>query len=154
MDCDGAIHRVYHYLDGELTVWIRKADAAGWHFPTSGRKAGETILEVAKRELWDSARIVPPRLDLLGAIRQGRLRDHLSIARLLKDGSLIEHERVQHLTTRAVKVVTDVDLPVNLDGEIATTSPVLVEVVRNAIDVVVPDHVTHVRQDAGSRAAR
>ncbi|MDQ2912198.1 MAG: hypothetical protein M3T56_02975, partial [Chloroflexota bacterium] len=24
---------------------------------------------VAKRELWDSARIVPPRLDLLGAIR-------------------------------------------------------------------------------------
>ena len=90
----------------------------------------------------------------LYAIRQGRLRDHLSIARLLKDGSLIEHERVQHLTTRAVKVVTDVDLPVNLDGEIATTSPVLVEVVRNAIDVVVPDHVTHVRQDAGSRAAR
>lgn len=54
---------------GELTVWIRKPDSAGWHFPTSGRKAGETILEVAKRELWDSARIVPPRLDLLGAIR-------------------------------------------------------------------------------------
>jgi diacylglycerol kinase (ATP) len=91
----------------------------------------------------------------LYAIRQGRLRDHLSIARLLKDGSLIEHERVQHLTTRAVRIVTDVDLPVNLDGEIATTSPVLVEVARNAIDVVVPDHVTHVRQDgAGSRAAR
>src|SRR5690349_6864555 len=54
---------------GELTVWIRKPDAAGWHFPTSARKAGETILEVAKRELWESARIVPPRLDLLGAIR-------------------------------------------------------------------------------------
>lgn len=54
---------------GELTVWIRKTDAAGWHFPTSGRKSGETILEVAKRELWESARIVPPRLDLLGAMR-------------------------------------------------------------------------------------
>src|SRR5438552_388578 len=54
---------------GDLTVWIRKADAAGWHFPTSGRKSGETILEVAKRELWESARIVPPRLDLLGAMR-------------------------------------------------------------------------------------
>lgn len=25
MDCDGAIHRVYHYLDGELTVWKRRA---------------------------------------------------------------------------------------------------------------------------------
>ena len=23
MDCDKAIHRVYHYLDGELTVWRR-----------------------------------------------------------------------------------------------------------------------------------
>jgi 8-oxo-dGTP pyrophosphatase MutT (NUDIX family) len=54
---------------GDLTVWIRKPDAAGWHFPTSGRKSGETILEVAKRELWESARIVPPRLDLLGAMR-------------------------------------------------------------------------------------
>jgi mycothiol system anti-sigma-R factor len=25
MDCDDAIHRVYHYLDGELTVWKRRA---------------------------------------------------------------------------------------------------------------------------------
>ncbi len=25
MDCDGAIHRVYHYLDGELTMWKRRA---------------------------------------------------------------------------------------------------------------------------------
>jgi mycothiol system anti-sigma-R factor len=25
VDCDGAIHRVYEYLDGELTVWRRRA---------------------------------------------------------------------------------------------------------------------------------
>lgn len=25
MDCDGATHRVYHYLDGEMTVWKRRA---------------------------------------------------------------------------------------------------------------------------------
>ena len=25
MDCDGAVGRVYHYLDGELTVWKRQA---------------------------------------------------------------------------------------------------------------------------------
>jgi len=25
MDCDRAIHRIYHYLDGELTVWRRVA---------------------------------------------------------------------------------------------------------------------------------
>jgi len=27
MDCDKAIHRIYHYLDGELTVWRRRAIA-------------------------------------------------------------------------------------------------------------------------------
>ena len=53
---------------GDLTVWVRK-DEAGWQFPTSTRRSGETILEVAKRELWDSVRIVASRLDLLGAIR-------------------------------------------------------------------------------------
>ena len=26
MDCDKAIHRVYEYLDGELTVWKRRGD--------------------------------------------------------------------------------------------------------------------------------
>ena len=54
---------------GDLTVWVRSPDAGGWHFPTSQRRSGETILEVARRELWDSARIVASRLDLLGAIR-------------------------------------------------------------------------------------
>src|SRR6188474_2977892 len=41
---------------GDLTVWIRTPDAGGWHFPTSARRSGETILEVARRELWDAAR--------------------------------------------------------------------------------------------------
>ena len=27
MDCDGAMHRIYEYLDGELTVWKRRAIA-------------------------------------------------------------------------------------------------------------------------------
>jgi mycothiol system anti-sigma-R factor len=27
VDCDGAIHRVYEYLDGELTMWKRRAIA-------------------------------------------------------------------------------------------------------------------------------
>jgi mycothiol system anti-sigma-R factor len=27
MDCEQAIHRVYEYLDGELTVWRRRAIA-------------------------------------------------------------------------------------------------------------------------------
>jgi len=54
---------------GDLTVWVRKEPASGWQLPTSTRRSGETILEVAKRELWDSARIVASKLDLLGAVR-------------------------------------------------------------------------------------
>ncbi len=44
MDCDGAIHRVYHYLDGELTVWKRRAIKAHLHLGEvlrTGRKVDE-----------------------------------------------------------------------------------------------------------------
>lgn len=55
---------------GDLTVWVRRPDRGGWEFPSSPRKSGETIIEVAKRELWESTRLIPSRLDLLGAIRR------------------------------------------------------------------------------------
>ncbi|MEV7432024.1 lipid kinase [Nocardioides sp. NPDC092400] len=72
------------------------------------------------------------------AIERGRLRDHVSIARFLKDGSFVEHERVHHLTTRRVRLRTDPVLGVNLDGEVVATTPALFEVERNAVHVVVP----------------
>jgi YegS/Rv2252/BmrU family lipid kinase len=72
------------------------------------------------------------------AIVRGRLRDHVSIARLLKDGSFVHHDRVHHLTTRRVRLVTDPEQPVNLDGEIAAATPCTVEIQRNAVHVVVP----------------
>jgi YegS/Rv2252/BmrU family lipid kinase len=74
------------------------------------------------------------------AIEKGRLRDHVSVARLLRSGHLIEHERVHHLTTRTLRVVTDEPLDVNLDGELAATTPATFEVDRNALHVVVPQH--------------
>lgn len=74
------------------------------------------------------------------AIEKGRLRDHVSVARLLRSGHLVEHERVHHLTTRSVRVVTDEPLDVNLDGELAAMTPATVEVDRNALHVVVPRH--------------
>lgn len=80
------------------------------------------------------------------AIRRGHLGDHLSVARLLRSGSLVRHRNVQHLTTRSMLVTTDEELPVNLDGELVTSTPVLFEVERDVIDVVVPEHVTHVRR--------
>ena len=82
------------------------------------------------------------------AIGAGRLRDHLSLTRLLRDGSVVEHHRVQHLVTRSMVLTTDEPLEVNLDGEIATRTPVRFGVRRNAVEVVVPAHVTHLRHDA------
>ncbi|MEE2524588.1 lipid kinase [Pseudarthrobacter sp. J75] len=76
------------------------------------------------------------------AILAGPLREHVNIARLLKDGSFIEHDRVYHLTSRSVRLVTDEPLPVNLDGEIATTTPVDFTIQRNALHVVVPQSST------------
>jgi ADP-ribose pyrophosphatase YjhB (NUDIX family) len=55
---------------GDLAIWIRKAGTGGWQLPASTRRSGETILEVAKRELWSSTRVVTGRLDLLGAVRR------------------------------------------------------------------------------------
>lgn len=85
------------------------------------------------------------------AIVQGRLHEHVSIARLLKDGRFVEHDRVHHLTTRAVRLVTDPALPLNLDGEVATRTPALFEIERNAVHVVVPKGATSASLD-GPRA--
>ena len=72
------------------------------------------------------------------AIERGRMRDHVSIARFLKDGRFVEHEKVTHVTTRRVVVETDEPLPVNLDGEVSATTPLPFAVERNALRVVIP----------------
>ncbi|RLV47774.1 lipid kinase [Nocardioides mangrovicus] len=89
-------------------------------------------------------------LDVYAVVR-GRLRDHLRIVGGLKDGRLVEHEQVAHVTTRRVRVVTDPPLPVNLDGEVAALTPAEFAVERNAVHVVVPLATDTVRLD-GERA--
>ena len=81
------------------------------------------------------------------AIERGRLIDHVSIARLLKDGTFIEHDRVHHVTTRAVRVSTGTPMPVNLDGEIAASTPTSFTLDRNALHVAVPAHSRAARLD-------
>ncbi|KAJ1684523.1 hypothetical protein LUZ63_020278 [Rhynchospora breviuscula] len=72
------------------------------------------------------------------AIDRGRWWDHVSIARLFRDGRFVEHDRVVHVRTRSVRVTTDEPMPVNLDGEIAGHTPAAFTVERNAVRVVVP----------------
>ncbi|GAA1929616.1 hypothetical protein GCM10009797_24230 [Nocardioides hwasunensis] len=76
------------------------------------------------------------------------MRDHVSVARLLRSGHLIEHERVHHVTGRRIRVVTDEPMEVNLDGEIAASTPATFEVDRNALQVVVPARSRAAQMDA------
>lgn len=81
------------------------------------------------------------------AVVRGRLRDHVSVARLLRTGHLIEHELVHHVTARRLRLVTDHRMPVNLDGEVVTATPVEFTLERNAVHVVVPAHSTAAQWD-------
>ena len=66
---------------------------------------------------------------------------------MLKNGSFVERDGVYHLTCQRVRLVTEPPMPVNLDGEIATTTPADFTIDRNAVHVVVPHGSTAARFD-------
>jgi diacylglycerol kinase (ATP) len=74
----------------------------------------------------------------VSVIVRGSLRDHATWARQLRDGRVVEHDRVLHLTSRRVRLTTDAPRPLNLDGELALSTPVELSVDRNALHVVIP----------------
>ncbi|MDQ4007822.1 MAG: lipid kinase [Actinomycetota bacterium] len=80
------------------------------------------------------------------AIRQGRLRDHVSIARAFKTGTFVEHANVTHLTTRRLRMRTDPQQHVNVDGEVVAVTPQEFSIARNALDVLVPQDSSAARQ--------
>jgi YegS/Rv2252/BmrU family lipid kinase len=85
------------------------------------------------------------------AIRRGRLRDHVSIARLFRDGSFVEHDNVVHLRTRRLRMRTQPEQHVNVDGEVVATAPPEpareFTVARNALNVLVPGGSTAAGKD-------
>ena len=76
----------------------------------------------------------------VAVIRRGRLREHVSIALLLRTGRFVEHDRVEHVRTRRVRLVTEPGLRLNLDGELVGRTPTDLRVERNAVHVLVPEH--------------
>jgi diacylglycerol kinase (ATP) len=88
------------------------------------------------------------------AILAAPLREHMKIARLLKDGSFIGHDRVYHLTSRRVRLVTEPPLSVNLDGEITTITPTDFNVQRNAVHIMVPQSSNSASFDGPGAAGR
>jgi len=93
-----------------------------------------------------SASIDDNRLDTY-AIVKGRLRDHVNIARLLRDGSFIEHDDVLHLTTQRTVLHAEPAQPINIDGEVVARTPQEFAVDRNALRVLVPQDSIAARYD-------
>lgn len=77
MDCDHAMYRVYEYLDGELTVWRRRAIARhldecppcakGFHFEAELRqivvsKCSEKVPHDLRTRIAAALGIDPPRV--------------------------------------------------------------------------------------------
>lgn len=81
------------------------------------------------------------------AIKLGRRRDLVGIARYLKSGDFVRHESVDYFRTGRVVLETDPDLPVNVDGELIAHTPEEFSVASNALHVIVPETSTAARYD-------
>src|SRR5215212_808532 len=72
------------------------------------------------------------------AIDLGRRRDLIGAVRYLRSGDFIKTDGVHHFRTSRVRLETDPDLPVNIDGEVVTRTPQDFSVAQNVLDVLVP----------------
>ena len=81
------------------------------------------------------------------AIDLGRRRDLIGAVRYLKSGDFIKTDGVHNFRTPLVRLETDPDLPVNIDGEVVTRTPQDFSVAQNALSVLVPQDSTAARQD-------
>jgi diacylglycerol kinase (ATP) len=81
------------------------------------------------------------------AIDLGRRRDLIGAVRYLKSGDFIKTDGVHNFRTPRVRLETDPDLPVNIDGEVVTRTPQDFSVAQNALNVLVAQDSTAARRD-------
>ena len=81
------------------------------------------------------------------AIELGRQRDLLGVARYLRSGDFIRMDNVQHFRTSRVRLESEPELPINIDGELVTRTPQNFSVVQNALNVLVPPESAAARRD-------
>ncbi len=81
------------------------------------------------------------------AIKLGRHRDLFGVARYLKSGDFIRNESVSQYRTSRVRLETDPELSVNIDGELVATTPQEFHVAQNSLKVLVPQNSTAARRD-------
>ncbi len=81
------------------------------------------------------------------AIKLGRRRDLVGVARYLKSGDFVKNECVDHFRTRRVRLETDPELSVNVDGELVAKTPEEFSVAANALHVIVPETSSAAQMD-------
>ncbi|WP_295145804.1 MULTISPECIES: lipid kinase [unclassified Saccharopolyspora] len=74
----------------------------------------------------------------VSVLRHGSPLQLLSVMRELRTGSSTDSKLVTHVQTRSVDLRTDVDLAINVDGELVATTPQRFTVARNALHVIAP----------------
>ena len=72
------------------------------------------------------------------AVDLGRHRDLFGAARYLKSGDFIKTDGVHNFRTTRVRLETDPELQINIDGEVVTRTPQDFSVAQNALNVLVP----------------
>jgi diacylglycerol kinase (ATP) len=72
-------------------------------------------------------------------IKLGRQRDLFGVARYLKSGDFVKNESVDHFRTSRVRLETEPELSVNVDGELVAKTPEEFSVAANALHVIVPE---------------
>jgi diacylglycerol kinase (ATP) len=85
------------------------------------------------------------------AMRLGRKRDLVGVARYLRSGDFVKSESVDHFRTRKVLLETEPELAINVDGELVARTPEEFSVAPNALRVIVPETSTSARRDAPDR---
>lgn len=81
------------------------------------------------------------------AIDLGRHRDLIGAARYLRSGDFIKTDGVHNFRTPRVRLETDPDLPVDIDGEVVARTPQDFSVAQNALNVLVPQASAAARHD-------
>ena len=72
------------------------------------------------------------------AIPRGTAYQRLQVARHFVSGRFTERDHVLHLTTRAVRLITEPALWINVDGELSAATPMQFGLLRNGLRVMVP----------------
>ena len=85
------------------------------------------------------------------AIELGRRRDLIGMVRYLKSGDFVRKEGIYYYGTSKVRLETDPQQPVNVDGELVAHTPQLFSLAPNALKVLVPEVSAAARYDAGER---